>query len=1174
MAFDLHIYDRIALVNKPWMIGSDYYVNAKPGSEKMSYWVPGDGIAADGVRWDLPFHISTSGSQHTYFVLDFDARILGDLPAMDKHDQLILRESKIRVTLDFVKKWLEQNPEYQFFAKISGSGIHLVQKYDKRINPKRMEPVAKYLFPKCEHAPATAKPELTEPHICDENCDGWHNPYEYDKNMKIWKPWVTRWSKVVVVDGIKAEITVDLGMFYTRHMIRWTYSRNMKIPSRFNYAIPIDEWNADWILEHMHREKMIIHEYTIPPFQFERHLLPKGSVPGVPKPTHDEKYRDGKYYRIDVPAPEEELTQVMQYKIDQLDALMACDEKEVPPCVSIWYQKTKTEKGIFWGRFVWVRWLANKGYTPEEIGTLMRFKVNDELDNAPGNRKKLEQYMPQVYGPRAKPYSMMRCTKLQFHGEPTSAEWKIATEEMCAICKRTHPLQNYREHITEEEKEAEGFIEIQRKCMDILDNFRGQNLVVKKATRAGLTTTMIPMAKMLGRKMLVVVPTNKIGRETFVKAVSLCKTKFDVEVNGAMFAANKNACLILTILNEEVKRKKRTSADPVWAAPLAWSALRYHSKPTCEKCKYREMEFPIPIMNNDIPVPMIDADITVYQDSVKHSQGTCAYITLYNHIRDLDVVFITYSKLFALFSTDSDQASFIRNELFECFDVVLLDEVSHLTNHSAMTIKLLRKSASNNKKVTKYAEYADNLIFELHREIITLREYKDSKTTQSIEDYVMKFIFEYEHFLENPLIDEKTRRMDNFLDPDDIDRLNEHFSAYHDIIEKAALERNISFSNIEAILFLLKEQQWMMSSIPTNFNPIDMSLIVEPATRHIKNFIREVDRADDKQVIVTDATLPYVNMMDFFEIKFNHYEVGDPRGTNDTQLVITDSRNVNVIDLFFNKLKRSNLQMDLLRFISTVGDAHGAENIMVVAPNIFTFHWLYNMRKEGAIPKRLILTYYRSDLTIGVESDRRVMITICPPTPPKGSHDWLAFYFHLDGILIDLSIKELGRRLGTTSAKIAFYQAIGRSKDPEVRVKSVVYCWGVSGGRHRRDKMGIQSAMDLMTFDDEVPKPHIFNPTPSTARSDLVISVGKIWINSGTIVDPFLIRIAGIVRTSGSLTENTLRDKMRSYSNQLDGAFSSDSLALLEYLGVTVTETYSPQSRDRVQRLFQWSKYK
>jgi hypothetical protein len=67
-------------------------------------------------------------------------------------------------------------------------------------------------------------------------------------------------------------------------MIRWTYSRNMKVPERINYAIPIDVWDTDWILEHMTREGLENnppHKYDIPPFQFESLLLPEDKVSGV-----------------------------------------------------------------------------------------------------------------------------------------------------------------------------------------------------------------------------------------------------------------------------------------------------------------------------------------------------------------------------------------------------------------------------------------------------------------------------------------------------------------------------------------------------------------------------------------------------------------------------------------------------------------------------------------------------------------------------------------------------------------------------------------------------------------------------------------------------------------------------------------------------------------------------
>lgn len=1138
------IFKLIGRVNYQWLKDADKYTNALPGSDKPGKWFS----SVEAVDYKRPFHRTTVGHDHTYFILDFDAELLDS--SESEHDQVLQREIKLRVCLTFLRDWLDKHPRVKFFARVSGSGIHLIQRHNERIDPQRFKEIPKLMFTKCKNAPIIPIMTKGHPplHICDETCTGWHHPYLYDKERDEWKPFEKKWTKIVAFKEHRVSITIDLKMFEPIHMIRWTYSPNMKIRHRYNWAIPIDDWSPEWILKHMYRENLSVHDYEIPDFQWPNLLLPEDKHYDMKQRYKDEKSEVSDYYRLDIPEPGEDLTPIQDYHMDKMEAILAADESVVPPCVKGWYEKSRNTAGVYWGRYVWVRWLAAKKYTPEEIGLLMRFRVNDSRDNLEGNCDIIhEQMSKHAFGPRDRPFHMIGCSKLRYHGEPTTMDIKIADEDMCKLCRRNHPLQNYpTEQITGDPDR--GFEEIQRKVLEIFDS--PSNKVARKATRAGLTTTAIPIAKGLGQKLLVVVPTNRIGKETFVKAVGLAKTKFGLDVNGAMFAANRNSCLILTILDREMKEKRKNPPDPAWSNPLAWSALRYHSKQSCGACKYKKFGFAIPLLNNGIPVPMIDSEITLFQNGTKSSQGNCAYITLHRQIRDLDVVFITYSKLFALFSTNSVDAEYFRQELFECFDVILLDEVSHLTNHSALSIKLLQSKTAlpGDGKAIQMSQYSKNLLLDLEGEISDMLNFKNIGTTRAIEKLIRRFIEFYEPMLDDPMTINETPRVDNFFDDWEIDLINDNFPGYHEVIERAALERNISLTNIESVLFLLKEHSWMLSSIPTKFHPVDMTLITEPATAHVKRFVREFNMAHNKQVIVTDATMPYVSMMDFFQIPFEEYEIGDPRGTNKSQLVIADSRSVHVTELFFSEEKSKAFREDLFNYIRMVCNEHGEKNIMIVTANMATASMINRAMTANVLP-RIIVTWFRSDMTIGVESDRRIIITICPPHPPRGSHDWLAYYFHQDAIRLDLSISELGAALADNSTKIAFYQAIGRGKDPEVRERSVVYCWGIGGGRERIG-FGSNTVMQLMDFDDDVPKPHVLNPSHLDARSEEIIKVGRLWIREGILVNKMIVRIAAIVKHRTQVTMTELSRIMRISPVELEETTLRENLAILKKFDV------------------------
>ena len=158
-----------------------------------------------------------------------------------------------------------------------------------------------------------------------------------------------------------------------------------------------------------------------------------------------------------------------------------------------------------------------------------------------------------------------------------------------------------------------------------------------------------------------------------------------------------------------------------------------------------------------------------------------------------------------------------------------------------------------------------------------------------------------------------------------------------------------------------------------------------------------------------------------------------------------------------------------------------------------------------------------------------------------------------------MTIEELGEKLRETSTKIAYYQAIGRAKDPEVKIRSIIYCWGISGGREPIDSPGVKTAMDLMTFDDDVPTPQIFKATQTIARTEFITKVGKIWMDDGIKINEFVGRFVGIMKKHNQLTHDWLsqRDLRRKFSisvGDLDWFLEQNSPAVLGKVGITIED--------------------
>lgn len=1123
-----NIYSVIEDVNYKWIKDADNFANEIRG--KWGWYTD-----LTELSYSAPFHRTLLGKDHTYFVIDLDPEIIQH-PELEviKQDPLRYREICIRATIDFAKEFVDKHKSHQFFVKLSGSGLHLIQRAPERIDKRRFQTVVRALCEPCSH-------HTEEDHICTHLCDGWNLTKRWNEERNMWIRDPSGWSKVYYHSetGAVIRLTVDLGMYKSgKHMIRWTYSRNQKIPQEFNYAIPIDYWDADWVLQHMTRRGMESyppHKYEIPEFSFHEHLMPKERVT---EPVYDEttsgrpQIRD-LTYTITVPDVGDVLTQEQAAKVEEMRLLIVGEMEETPPCVKEHYTRVMTMSRQHWQRVVLVRYLSGKNYSVNDIALFFRFHINDEVDNSPSNKHKLIPSLKEAYGPLQHPDMIPGCEKMRTH-----EEFGVVDLSTCEMCTRKYPLSKFTRLVEIEEVEDYGWARIQTLCRNVL--LGGESVVIKKATRAGVTTSMIAMSKLVGKKMLVVTPTNRIGEFTIPNALKIAKESLGVDIKGAMFAANKKSCLKLVILGKELRHKKER--EPNWGGEedkIAYDELHYNNREQCEGCVFLNNHFPLLRYNGndptDFPIPVLHAEIYNWEPNQDEQdvEGRCAYVTVREHLREIDVMFTTYSKLAALMSTDTEDAQEIREAISDHFDTILLDEVSFLTNQSPLSVPILQKRARIDKTDTRL--YSKNIFDDIQRENEVLGMIIETTTSNEAIEITGHFADSQCHFNpSHPFYDEptkyKTERIhnsDNKVVPDtDTDRLAENFTAFHGIIEEAARNNNIHLKTVEDVLHLLNSEHWILTSIPTKFNPIDVCLIEEPDVSYLRRFLRFFDK-DKKQILVTDATLPYVDVGQFLGIGLGETEIGDPRGTNDHQLVIADSRRLSVMDLFFGAKKDVVIE-DLKEFINLVCDSHGADKVIIIVPNIWTNLKLRSLMRNGDIPA-CDMTWYRSDRTVGVECDKRVMICITSPHPPRGSHDWLAIWYHEQGLLREEKVPELGINLTINSTKAAFYQTIGRAKDPECKERSVVYLWGIPG-RSMTGSETSPGAADLMKFNDTIPLPHISLTTREESRGELASRMGFAWLEHQIKLTIEQIRIFGKVYKDGTFNTTETRRKLSVYS--------------------------------------------
>ncbi|MDF1538707.1 MAG: hypothetical protein P1Q69_07375, partial [Candidatus Thorarchaeota archaeon] len=651
----------------------------------------------------------------------------------------------------------------------------------------------------------------------------------------------------------------------------------------------------------------------------------------------------------------------------------------------------------------------------------------------------------------------------------------------------------------------------------------------------------IAMSKLVGKRMLVVTPTNRIGLKTIPNAVKIAKEILQVDIHGAMLAMNRKACLRLVFLDQYLHWEKKE--NPSWGDEgIAYTKIHYHNKPECQKCRFNQAE--IDIYRKDttgVPLPVLEAEPDYWNpvDGSAAQSGSCAYITLRNHLDELDIVFTTYSKMMAIMMNETEEAQEIRKMLLENFDVILLDEISHLAAHSPLTVPLFQRSARTDK--TNKQGYRMNLLDILRDDICFLEEYSTSNITMETIEMIRSFIKHYEDLERIPLRENKTYDVQNsILSLHQQDIINEKFSAIHGIIEDITVKYNEHKWATEDIMHIIRSDTWTISSIPTQFNPVDIKLILKPEVSLFRRFVRQFARHPDKQLLVTDATLPFVDLREFLKVDLHDNVVGDPRGTNQTQLIITDARDINVVELMFSD-RATELQKDLLEFINMICVAHDPEDVILVTPNKTVYHLLHRRMQANEIP-RFEMTWYRSDKTVGVECDKRIMICVGAPYPPKGSYNWLASWYHEQGLLRHYTVDNLGDELAASNGRASFYQTIGRTKDPTCSVRSVVYLWGINN----------TTLYDLLNFKNGIPLPHIVIPTREASRNQMVIEFGKTWREKKILVPLDEVQILSKVFKYGEFDSRDTRRLLKGYARtSIEQKIIDMNADMLDAFGIT-----------------------
>lgn len=1049
-------YDRIRQMNIPYLKAYEYVQDYKRDGEiGKSKWFKDPTMIKE---WQ-PFYRTIQGRESTLFVIEVDIRThkdddyylyLDGKPLIHKTDDpLFIREIKLMAGLDFIRKFQERYPQHKFFIKTSGQGYHLIQEVKGDLNPRRFLGAARYLF-----------------------SEGWE---EKTASFSKFFNCNTKYGK------LRYKVFIDKLAGFRYGMLMWTYSPYWKIPDKTFYSVPVkDNYTITDILKKTIMQGVEIEPYFIPEFEFKEYLLPEEDYPTdrAQKGIRKREQRLTQTIKdINIPNVGEKLPYHFQIKLKEMINLLNSDWRTIAPAIRNAYRKICVESGHYQLRILLVHALANLGFTPEDIALLFRFQINDERDNY--NPDEIAKQVLYYYGERSDPHPFTyACKTLQ---DIDSAYYCCDPAEPCS---RTFCLQPPLDlDIVDHDREFE-------KIYSMSEFVLGENtpnlIELSKTTRSGVTTSMVIKGAELDKRVVAFFPTRKICDDTYPEALQIALERDNpIVINGAVVRANTSACqkLIEKVAQYSGLRK-----------------LHYVAKPPCldeaKVCKYWTQTYETPYWMDGKLMP-IGAKRSL--DPTK-----CTLATIFQTPDVFDSIALTYSKMRMLIENNKLEISNLK-EYLDRADVIIMDEFSQFS--ADIVSLLIRETRVSWTSDPLLPAKKDTYTFfqSLEHELFILEHLEEKEGINEIIQLVTTFLerflyYQIPSFDRDEELNYSLKVVDNPLSSRQRMLLAQKANIYHSIIEKIAQDHKTALSNIERLLGFLQNEKWLATNITSIFVPEQLVFIAKPANQKFIKWIRELAQRGTK-IITTDATLPLMSSSDVFDLDFHRIDAGDPMDNNEKQLIIADSRNISVIRLVVNR----ELQRELIDYINNVIEVHGTENIRVVTPNKNSMEMVNYYIKKGELPVDLEVTYVRSALTVGVKSDKRIMVLACAPFTPQGSHLANAYYQvdkfinhpKYEGLTFDEKVVKLSQELREHEMAGHFYQTIGRAKDPIGEERSVVYCWGMR-------KEIIETMFKRISINTVVPT--IYDTYVRFNRT-FHAWVGKYWKEKSTIVPPIIGKI-------------------------------------------------------------------
>ncbi len=525
------------------------------------------------------------------------------------------------------------------------------------------------------------------------------------------------------------------------------------------------------------------------------------------------------------------------------------------------------------------------------------------------------------------------------------------------------------------------------RMLDYFESHKDHTYNVVKTTRAGFTTNCILSALFKNKKILLVAPTNKILYETVTKAYDIYnEVTGDIKKLIRPIPNNKDGCSC--VVN---KLKNYPQLD----------YLPFLSSEDCKKCSDEYSSLPLGALR--FKFRSSTSKLCILKTMLKEQD-------VYQDNYAPDILTITYDKLSSI--KGNGEKSTLFKELISKSDIIVFDEIGDYLSRSYEGLEFYTESNSN----IKNPDYYKNILVS---RIPLIRDTSSRNIITHFYDFYITPFFEFlsKHqtgdfpkIINNPLTEshmvEKLNvtpdiKKNILLNKQEILRLK--YREYYQTIEGLALDNEPKelITLLLSLLNIMGKKQFMLYEVNTvKYSPKKTkikSLYISSTKNDLMDTLNEYS-FKDKIIIISDATMPVNNLKEYTAKPIKNIFYGDPSNNNKSLLMFHDTTITN-----FSKSAyfRSTPYRDILftRILDTLKlDYYGNEVIWTSSKDVAsdlssTLNYLNVPTCTFENPKSdsVMVSYYGSSFTRGVESNRRFQILLGKANKPRDSYKHIAF---------------------------------------------------------------------------------------------------------------------------------------------------------------------------------------